>query len=144
MLTVLSSLFSLFGTGISSFFGFKQAQVKSVQSAIDFIGGVDNNDAREAAAAAQALQQILTQGIWIEKVWRPTLMMILMGIIGSYWFFGYTPPYFDQPMSPMMVEIFSMLKIGLVGYIPARSIEKIMTNIQIGSILKTLISKKLG
>lgn len=144
MLTILAALLGAVGNGISGFFGWKGEQVKVVQAAIDLLNNVDANDAKQVAAQAQALQVILTQGIWLEKIWRPMLMMILMGIIGSYWFFGYVPPYFDKPMTPMMAEIFGLLKIGLIGYIPGRTLEKIMTNINIAQVLKTLIEKKLA
>lgn len=144
MIAIVASLISALGSGVSGFFGFKNSQMETVKASIDLLSNVDTNDVKQAAAAAQALQAILTQGIWLEKIWRPALMITLCGIIGSYWFFGYTPPYFNSEMSPMMSQIFELLKIGMMGYIPGRTIEKVMTNINISGILKTMINKKLA
>jgi hypothetical protein len=142
--TVVAALISAAGSIFSGFFGWKGDQAKTVQTALELLKEVNSSDGQAVTAAATALQAILTQGIWIEKVWRPLLMFILMGIIFSYWFLGYIPPYFNAPMTPMMQEIFGLLKIGLGGYIPCRTIEKIAQQINIGSILKTLIEKKIS
>lgn len=142
MLTVLAALISGAGSFFGGLFGWKGAQAETVQKAIDLLKSVNDVDAQTATATATILSQILTNGIWIEKVWRPLLMMECIVLISCYWF-GYVPPYFDKPMTPMMVEMFTLLKIGVGGYIPCRTIEKVMNNIQLASVLKTLIAKKL-
>lgn len=59
---------------------------------------------------------------WLQRNWRP-LMMIWFGIlIGMYWF-GYSP----EGMSEATVkELFTLIKIGLGGYVIGRSGEKIV------------------
>lgn len=138
----LTSLFGFLGTSISSVFGFKGEQAKTVQSAIDLLKTVDTNDATSVAASANALSVILSQGSWLEKQWRPMLMIILIVMIGC-WFFGLVPPHFNDPVSPMMQQVLDLLKVGVIGYVPCRTIEKVVQQINISSILKQIIAKKI-
>lgn len=139
---IFGSIFGFAGTATKAIFDWKGAQAKTVQNALDIIKAVDTNDATVIAAQANAISIILTQGSWLEKQWRPWLMIILMAIIGC-WFFGYVPPHFNDEMSPMMLEVLGLLKIGVLGYIPCRTIEKVMTQLNVASVLKQLISKRV-
>lgn len=139
---IFGAVLSFLGTAVSSFFGFKGDQAKTVQSALEVLKSVNDTDAQSQVAAAQAIQSILTQGSWLEKQWRPVLMCLLIIIIGA-WFFGYVPPHFNDPISPMMEKVINLLMIGIGGYIPCRTLEKIMQQFNIASILKNLINKKL-
>lgn len=143
MPVILTSLFSLIGTVATGLFGFKGDQAKTVQAAIETVKNIDNNDSATIAAQANAISLILTQGSWLERQWRPLLMILLMGLIGC-WFFDLIPPNFNEPISPMMQQIIDLLKIGVMGYVPCRSLEKIVTSMQLGGILKQLIAKKIA
>ncbi len=142
-MNVLASLFGFLGPVVSGFFGFKGEQAKTVQDSIALLKQIDASDAQAAVAASNALSVILTQGSWLERTWRPFFMVVLIFIVVSYWFFGYVPHYFNDPMTPMMLEIFTILKIGLGGYLPLRTMEKIAQQINIGSIIRKLIEKKV-
>lgn len=139
---IISSIFGFLGSVVSGLFGFKGEQAKSVQSALELLKSVNDVDGQAAAAQAQVLTNVLTQGSFLERNWRPVFMVILMGIVVAF-FFGYEPPHLNDPMSPMMAEIWELLKIGLTGYMSLRTLEKIVTQINIGSILKSLINKKI-
>jgi hypothetical protein len=142
MIPIITAIFSgLFGLG-KSILGFKEAQTEAVKGALDVVKSIDNNDATSTAALANALQQILTQGSWLEKNWRSWLMVLLIVIIGCV-FFGHVPPHFNDPLSPMAERCFSLLEIGLGGYIARRGIVDVVRMFNIGSILKTLINKKV-
>lgn len=140
---ILASIFGFLTSTVSSLFGFKGDQAKTVQSAIDTLKSMDASDTATISAHAQAITAILTQGSWLEQNWRPFLMLLLMLIIGC-WFFGLVPPNFDEPVSPMMTRIIDLLTIGVAGYIPARTIDKAIQQWNIGSILKALIEKKFS
>lgn len=130
-------------TGLfKGFFSFKEAQANVVTEAIKTLSSVNATDGESAQAASVVLSQILTQGSWLERNWRPLLMILIIGIIASFWY-GYAPPYIDKPMSPIMERMFTMIEIGLGGYLPLRSIDKWVKMFQVGSILKTLINKKV-
>lgn len=121
----------------------KGDQAKTVQDALQVLRDVDANDAQATTAAASALSAILTQGSFLERNWRPVLMCCLMGILLAS-FFGYVPSHLDAQVSPTMEKIWTLLQIGLGGYLPLRTLEKIVQQINIGSILKTLIQKKIA
>ncbi len=134
-------------SGVSSFFGglfnFKGQQAETVQSALGVLKSINDVDGQSATAAAQALSAILTQGSFLEKNWRPVLMVVLMGILIAS-FFGYIPSHLNDPVSPTMDKVWTLLQIGLGGYLPLRTIEKVMQQVNISSILKELIRKKVG
>lgn len=140
---IIASIIGAVGSFFTGLFNFKGEQAKTVQDSLKLLSDINATDATSTAATAQALQNILTQGSFLEKNWRPVLMVLLMVIIGC-WFFGYLPPHFNDPVSPMMDKMINLLTIGVGGYIPCRTIEKIMTQINIGSILKAFINKKIG
>jgi len=140
---VIMSIITTIGGMFGSLMGSRGEQAKTVQTAIETLQKIDNNDSATIAAQANAISQILTQGSWLEQNWRPLLMLLLILIIGC-WFFGLIPPNFDAPVSPMMDRILNLLTIGVAGYIPARTIDKAIQQWNIGSILKTLIEKKFS
>jgi len=74
----------------------------------------------------QAQSKIITaeaQGeSWLQRNWRPVVMLTLVGLVVSY-FFGLAPEYLIN--NPNIVEeLFSIVKIGLGGYVIGRSAEK--------------------
>lgn len=139
---VLSMLFGFLGASVKGLFGFQGDQAKTVQDALGVLKSVNDTDGQVAVATSQAISAILTQGSFLERNWRPLFMVILMAIVVSFWF-GYSPPNLNREMTPMMQQIWDLLKIGLGGYLPCRTIEKVVQQINIGSILKTLIGKKI-
>ncbi len=135
----IASLLGLIGSAVSGFFGFKKSQADALTGALGAVGEMNASDAQYATASATAIQAVYENGPPIERLWRPCLMWIIVVAIVSRWF-GYQPPH--MPQEEVMV-IYNWLEIGLIGYIPLRSMEKIMKGFQIGSVLKTFISKKL-
>lgn len=140
---VIAALFGAIGSIFSGFFNFKGQQAQTVQDTLKLLGDVNTTDAQAQVAAANALSVILSQGSWLERSWRPLFMLICMIIIVSFWF-GHIPAHFNDPLSPMMDKVMNLLEIGLGGYIPCRTLDKAIQQINIGSILKTLIKKKIG
>lgn len=140
---IFAALFSWLGSAVTGFFNFKKEQSEVVKSALDVITSAEATDGQVANASATVLSAMMNNGSFLEKNWRPTLMLLLIIIITS-WFFGYLPPHFNDPVSPMMDKILTMLMIGLGGYLPLRSVDKWVQTLQIGSIIKTLIQKRLG
>ena len=138
-----TALAGLIGSGLKGLFGWKEAQAKTVQDAIQVVGNIDDNDSKSVVATANALQVILTQGSWFERNWRSWLMVCIMVMLVSSWF-GYIPPHINEPLSPTMAKYFDLLEIGLGGYIARRGIVDIVRIFNIGSILKTLINKRIS
>ncbi len=61
-------------------------------------------------------------GSWLQKSWRPMLMIFFTGLLGSYWL-GYSPENMTQET---LDRIFDLITLGIGGYIGGRSLEKIV------------------
>lgn len=63
---------------------------------------------------------------WLVKNWRPLTMLSFVGIVISYWF-GYSPPN----ATPADIDnMFSLIKLGLGGYVVGRTAEKVAKTIK--------------
>lgn len=62
---------------------------------------------------------------WLQRNWRPFMMLTFMFLLVSYWF-GYSPPNMTQET---LNNVFALLKLGIGGYIGGRSLEKITPHI---------------
>jgi len=58
---------------------------------------------------------------WLQRNWRPLVMLWLAGLVGGYWF-GFTP---DNLSDETVGALFDIVQYGLSGYIVGRSAEKI-------------------
>lgn len=142
MISIITGAIGAIGSAIGGFFNFKSGQADAVQEAIKVVGDVTTSNSQREAAIATIIASEASSGYALAAMWRPIAMMVFLGIIVSFWF-GYSPPGIEKEMGPMMSRIFDLMTIGIGGYIPARTIEKIMKNIQVGKILQTFIEKKL-
>ena len=139
---VLMALSAL-GNMVGKFFGWKRDQAGVMQTALQVLGDTNASNAQRESAIAMIISSEATSGYWLAAVWRPLLMVTFAGMIISYWF-GYVPPNLNAPMSPMMAELFGILKLGIGGYIGGRTLEKIIGSLNIGGVLKKFIEKKLA
>jgi hypothetical protein len=60
---------------------------------------------------------------WLQRNWRPILMLFFAFVIGQYWF-GYAPEYL-QNNEVVINRVFDVIQFGLGGYVVGRSGEKI-------------------
>ncbi len=61
------------------------------------------------------------QGGWLQRNWRPLMMVFFAGLIGADWF-GFTP---DNLTPEQTADLYQLVKIGIGGYVIGRSAEKI-------------------
>lgn len=59
---------------------------------------------------------------WLQRNWRPILMLWFAVLVGAYWF-GMTPPNLSEER---IGDLFQLVQIGVGGYIAGRSGEKMM------------------
>jgi hypothetical protein len=142
---LISGALSLAGSGVKGFFGVKERQLDTVQSGISALSDANSSAAQKERAIADIISSEMQSGYWLAAVWRPMIMVVFAGLLVAY-FFGYTTPNLMMPMPANSVigEIFNLLTIGLTGYIPARTVEKIATQINIGRVLSKLIEKNVN
>ncbi len=142
MPVILSSIIGLIGTTISGLFNFKGEQAKTVQDSLEVLKSIDDNDSKSVVALSNAMNAILTNGSLLERNWRAVLMSVCVAIlICSY--FGYVPPHFNQPLTPMMAQVLELIKIGLGGYIVKGGVVEVARMFNIAQVIKTFIEKRL-
>ena len=76
----------------------------------------------------EAQKEVLIQemkGNWLQKSWRPLLMLTFGFILVSKWF-GLTDTGIDQELE---IKLMDIVQIGLGGYVIGRSAEKIATEV---------------
>ena len=73
----------------------------------------------------EAQAQIITaeaKGGWLQRNWRPLLMLTFAGLVVAHWF-GFTAPNIPESVQNSLLNI---VLVGMGGYIVGRSGEKIM------------------
>lgn len=80
-----------------------------------------NSESEFVEATSSIIRAEATGESWLQRNWRPGLMVWFSVLIGAYWF-GYTP----ENLSVDVVEkLFTLVQIGVGGYVVGRSGEKI-------------------
>lgn len=79
--------------------------------------------AGELAQLNAALQIILAEanGNWLQRSWRPMMMLFFAGLVGARWF-GYSAPNMSEAE---VLELWAIVKLGIGGYTIGRSVEKV-------------------
>ena len=138
---MIGGLLNLVSSGVTAFFGFKKEQADTVKQGLQVLSDVNSSNSEREKAVAQVITAEATSGYWLSAVWRPLTSIILLSLVVAA-FFGFEPT--TKELSPITREIFELLKICIMGYIPARSVEKIVSQLNIGKILSKFVEKKLG
>jgi hypothetical protein len=61
------------------------------------------------------------QGSWLQRNWRPLLMVTFAGLVVAHWF-GFTAPDIPESVQNSMLNI---VMVGVGGYVMGRSSEKV-------------------
>jgi uncharacterized membrane protein YgcG len=72
-------------------------------------------EAQKAIVLAEA------QGGWLQRNWRPLMMVFFAVLIGAHWF-GFTPENLSEEQ---IADLYDLVKIGIGGYVVGRSVEKV-------------------
>lgn len=79
----------------------------------------------QAAALKAAADIIVAEAkgeSWLQRNWRPLLMLWFAGLIGAHWL-GFTAPNLSENVVQSLLDI---VQLGVGGYIIGRSAEKIV------------------
>ena len=91
-----------------------EAQAVMFGKALDFEKAALEAQARVVEAEAKSEN-------WITSSWRPIVMLTFAGLVVARWF-GFSAP--DIPLE-IESQLWTLLQIGLGGYVAGRSIEKV-------------------
>ena len=136
--TIISGITSVF----SGVFSIKQAKIDSINKAVEVINSSNLSGSERDKAIAAVIASETTSGYWLSAIWRPMLMVILVGIVVAY-AFGWTTPQLLKPMpsSSMLSELFELLKMGVMGYMPLRTVDKIVESFTRNNLAKILLEQ---
>lgn len=79
------------------------------------------NESQITRVAADVVMADIKGENWLQRNWRPLLMVNFAVLINAYWF-GVTPPNLSEAR---VEDLFQLVTIGVGGYIVGRSGEKI-------------------
>ena len=80
---------------------------------------IENKSSELEAAAKIVLAE--PQGSWLQRNWRPLLMVTFAGLVVAHWF-GFTAPNIPESVQNSLLNI---VMVGIGGYVVGRSGEKI-------------------
>jgi hypothetical protein len=79
----------------------------------------------ELKAQAQIINTEAASQHWLAANWRPLTMLIFVGLIMARWF-GWAAPNLAEEE---YIKLWSIVELGLGGYVIGRSVEKIVPQI---------------
>ena len=62
------------------------------------------------------------QGSWLQRSWRPLLMVVFAGLVVAHWF-GFTASNIPESVQNSLLNI---VMVGVGGYVMGRSAEKVV------------------
>lgn len=83
----------------------------------------------ELKGAVQIITAEASGESWLQRNWRPILMLWFAGLVGAHWL-GFTPENMDVSVVNSLLDI---VQVGIAGYVVGRSGEKIMKTYKGGS-----------
>lgn len=133
-------------TGVSSiaksFFGLQESKIETMQKVVETINSSNMSAAEREKAVASVIASEASSGYWMSATWRPMLMLILSLLVVAYCFGWTTPNLTTQlPESSMIAQLFELLKIGVMGYMPLRTVDKVVEAVTRANVLKQLLSR---
>lgn len=90
-----------------------EGQIAAAQAVTDY-------EKQLLAAQTSVINAEASQGNWLQRSWRPILMLVFGGLIVARWL-GWAAP--NLPAAEAL-ELWGIVKIGLGGYVIGRSVEK--------------------
>lgn len=98
----------------------QKAQLLQLQS--DFLIEGLNYEQEQLKAKAEIITAEAKSEHWVTATWRPITMLAFVAAILAYWF-GLTP---ETVTDSAVDSMFTLVQIGLGGYVVGRSAEKIV------------------
>lgn len=106
-------------------FGLIDKSVEDKDKALEIKSNIQKQILEGDQAELQGAVSIITAEAagesWLQRNWRPLTMIWFSVLLGLYWF-GIMPPNLTQET---LERLFSLLQLGIGGYIGGRSLEKI-------------------
>lgn len=79
-------------------------------------------DSAELKGAVEIITAEAQGESWLQRNWRPLLMLWFAGLVGAHWL-GFTPPNLPESVVNNLLDI---VQVGVGGYVLGRSGEKMV------------------
>lgn len=103
-----------------------EMQLKYKQLLIDIEATYLNYENNLLEKQSRILEAEVKGQSWLQRNWRPMLMIICMFIIFNNYVLV---PYFNLPVATLDDHIWTLMELGVGGYVAGRSLEKISENL---------------
>lgn len=103
-----------------------EMQLKYKQLLMEIEGSMINYENKLLESQSQIVQSESKGESWLQRNWRPILMLICMAIVFNNYMLV---PYFNIPMATLDDHIWNLIQMGVGGYVAGRSLEKITENL---------------
>lgn len=100
-----------------------KAQILGIETS--FLTKVLGLESEILAAKTSIIVAEVKSESWITRNWRPMTMLAMVAMVGAH-MLGLTP---DSVTEATVMELFSLVKIGLGGYVVGRSAEKVIPKV---------------
>ena len=80
----------------------------------------------ELAERAGIIKAVSQGDGWLQRSWRPIVMLIFTGLIVARWL-GWSAPDLSEAVE---LKLFSIVQLGIGGYIASRGMEKVADKIR--------------
>lgn len=118
MIPILSPILDLIGTAVDKALPDKNKALEVTQEISGALIAAQGDLTKHMAATITSE----ASGNFLQRSWRPITMLVFLGLV-VFDSFG----LLANPLSP---EMWSLLKIGLGGYVGGRSLEKIVAKVR--------------
>ena len=85
-----------------------------------------NGELEELAQQAGVIKAEARGDSWLQRGWRPIVMLVFTTLIVCRWM-GWAAPDLSEAVE---LKLFSIVQLGIGGYIASRSLEKIATRMK--------------
>ena len=80
-----------------------------------------NEGAKELEGAVRIITAEAQGESWLQRNWRPILMLFFAGLVGAHWL-GFTAPNLPPDV---VINLLDIVQVGVGGYVLGRSAEKV-------------------
>lgn len=83
-------------------------------------------ESEQLKAKAMIIEAEAKSDHWLTATWRPITMLSFVTMLFGYWFGWVDPAQSDRITPELMHDIFTLMQIGIGGYIGSRGLEKVV------------------
>lgn len=115
---LLPAITSLLGTAIDKAIPDKdEAEKLKAQVTLEML----NKSNKELESATKVIVAEASGESWLQRNWRPILMLFFAGLVGAHWL-GFTAPNLPDDV---VINLLDIVQVGVGGYVLGRSAEKV-------------------